>query len=105
MLFACVKNRHNVLVLQAASRFGLAEEAFAGIGELFAFKLIGQRHGFDGYHAANFRVFAQIHHAHSTLAQLFFNLVAAQHGLFYAAPVEQHSATRVRATAAQNHGF
>ena len=105
MLFARIKNSDDVLVLQATGGFSLAKEPFARVVKLFAFKLLAQSHGFDGDYPANFRVLAQIHNAHRAFAQLFFNLVAAQHGFFDAAALQQHGAARVRATAAQNNRF
>ena len=105
MLFARIKNSDNVLVLQAPSGFCLAKEPLACVVKLFAFKLLAQSHGLDGDDAANFRVFAQLNHAHRALAQLFFNLVAAKHGFFDAAAFQQHGAARVRTAAAQNNRF
>ena len=90
MLFTRIKNRHNVLMLQTPRSFCFTEKAFTRIVERLALKLLAQCHGFDGHNTANFRVFALIHDAHRAFAQLFFNLVATQHGFFNTAAVKQH---------------
>ena len=105
MLFTRIKNGHNVLMLQTACGFSLAEKPLTRIVEFFAFKLLAECHGFDGNDTANFWILAEVHHAHRAFAQFFFNLVAAQHRLFNTATIQQHGAAWMAATAAQNYGF
>src|SRR5688572_27285909 len=99
MLLACVEDGHNVLVLQSASRLGFAEEALTRIVKLLTLELLAQRHGLDRHYPADFGVLAKVDHTHGSLAEFFFNLVAAQHRLFDGAAVQQHGAAGMRAAA------
>ena len=105
MLLPGIKNRHDVLMLQAPGGFGFPEKARTGVCQRIAFKLLAQGHGFDRHHASDFAIFAQIEHTHRALTKLFFNLIAPQHRLFNPATVEQHGSARVGAATAQNDGF
>ena len=92
-------------MLQPPCRFRFTEKAFARIHQFIARKFLAQCHGLDRHHPANFRVFAKVHHAHGALAELFVDLVAAQHRLLYRATVKQHGATRMRTATTEHHGF
>ena len=89
MLFARIKNRHDVRMLQTPGSLCLAKEARAGVDQRIAFKLLAQGQRFDGDHTADLGVAALIDHAHGTFAYLPVDLVAAQHGDGHACVTKQ----------------
>ena len=101
MLLTCIKNCHNVLMLQATRSFRFTEETLARIDQFVAGKLLAERHGLDGHHATDLWVFPQVHHPHGALAKLFVDLVAAQHWFFHCAAVQQHGPAWMCSTATQ----
>ncbi len=95
MLLASIEYGDDVLVLQTAGGFSLAEKALARINQLVAREFLGQGHGLDRDDATDFRILAQIHDAHRTLAQFLVDLIAPQHWFFDRSSVEQHGAARM----------
>ena len=103
VLFACIKNRHDIRVIEAASSFRFAEEALLHIFNFVSIKFLRQGHRLDGNYATDLRILAQVHHAHRALAQLFLNLVTAQHRLFDGTVEDVHARVRAPAAAAQDN--
>src|SRR6185436_17329364 len=84
-------------MVEASRRLGFAEEALLGVGELVRLEFRRERHRLDRDDAADLRVLAAVHDAHSALAELFLDLVAAEHRLFGAGPALHDERARVGA--------
>ena len=105
VLFAGIKYRHDVLMLQTPGRLGLAEETFTCVDQFVARKLLAQCHRLDGNDTADFRVFAKVYDTHGSLAEFLVDLVAAQHGFLDRATFQQHGPTGMCTRATQHNGL
>ncbi len=80
LLFSGVKDLYNIRVRQVAGGLGFAEKALFLLLHGLFFKAFLEAHCFYGHGPVYFRVHSQVDYAHRAFAQLFFNLVASEHG-------------------------
>ena len=105
VLFTGIKYGDDVLMLQSPGRLRLPEKPVAGVSQLVTLKFFVQGHGFDRHHASDLGILSKEHFPHRTFAQLFFDLVAPQHGFFHGAIRQKNGPARMRAAPAQHDGL
>ena len=96
MLLADIINGHNIGVIETPSGFRLLKKAPTHVFQLFAFKFLSERHGFDGYSATNAWITPQIHGAHGSTAQFAFDFIATQHRTLHFGVIHHQSGRGIR---------
>ena len=77
-VFACIVDRHDVRMRQAAGHLGFPEEARACLLEVLRVEFVGERDRLDRHLAIDARVTAPVDDAHGALAKFMAQFVPAQ---------------------------